>query len=1070
MRILLFALLPLSLCAATEYHVSLTGDDSNAGTAPAEAWRTIQYAVDRLQPGDTLTIAPGEYVESVYRKNIGSADVDTIIRAQIPGTVLLRGDVPVDGFTPVDGFRWIYSVPFDETPYSVAEADTFRLKNDALSIHELEFLPGTYHYDSEQKLLYISTSDLQPPDAHDYRVSVTPKHGFFLENPVRVILDGIAVTGFNNNEAIAHKFGGNHWGIYFTDPVQSTIRNCTAYLNGGGILMMSGEGDGGNTIEDCVAYGNYSRFNQEGGNIAIYRPGVGDVLRGNTVYLSAGHGQRFYLTARENILMENCFGWGNQAGDLWIKVGGGKGIAARNLIGFSSVPSASTHSLQFAGKGGAHVREPESSVFVRDESGFDEDKEFIDPIQFDFRLQRTSSLRGSGPDGSDRGPFPYDGTVYFVSPTGNDRASGGAVAEAWQSLTLALARLKPGDTLYLLEGTYADNAALQTDGVTLRARGFETVVLTGKWQVSGSNQVLERLNWAAPLQIANADNITLNNNCFSAKSTLTIRNSTNFRLSHNLIMPTVSISQSTAGFLSGNHFGGSPGLQIDDVATLTYSDYNAYAAANRSWDENGKIIPLSSIPDNNERYSQSAALNTAPDGWPINCQSLAATGPLGKPIGLNFPNKKRQLQFAGPFIHSVTTDTANLEWWASDPLSVSFSWGEADEPHQRHTVNQHLYSGYSLTGLAPGTTYSYELRLNAPFRFLATQTWLDFPAEAVYRGTFTTATEPHKPRDWYVSPDGDDANCGSTAERPLRSVNVAANQTRPGDTVWLAGGDYHETVWIRTTGTHEEPITFRNMPGEKVHFNGISRKLFAAFAGFSKHHLRFDGFYASELGRLGSHDGAHLAVDVGGMYVFSYSADIQMHRSLKDGRGVGYSVGFCTLIGCPGALMKNSVAIRGFGRPRFTASSNVRIENSVFFLGLINQLMIDGNPRTGASGLVRNNIFTDGLASKRGAHIIAAGPTVIEKDNCFFPRSPMEEKLLYSNADLKKSGSILADPGFRMLVDVPRTNDAGDPIYPVDRSPRRPVDFSDFFATNPEVIKRDMGLQPAAFTEFNFDE
>src|SRR5690606_402453 len=110
-------------------------------------------------------------------------------------------------------------------------------------------------------------------------------------------------------------------------------------------------------------------------------------------------GQRFYNTARENIVMEDCFGWGNQAGDLWIKVGGGEGITARNLIGFASVPSASTHSLQFGGKGGAHVREPETSLFARDEQDFDPDVEFVDPIHFDFRLQETSSLRGSGPAG-----------------------------------------------------------------------------------------------------------------------------------------------------------------------------------------------------------------------------------------------------------------------------------------------------------------------------------------------------------------------------------------------------------------------------------------------------------------------------------------------------------------------------------------------------------------------------------------------------------------------------------------------------------------------------------------------
>jgi parallel beta-helix repeat protein len=52
------ALVPAS---ATEYFVDLAGSNSAAGTAIAP-WRTLQYAADRVGPGDRVTVRPGNYV------------------------------------------------------------------------------------------------------------------------------------------------------------------------------------------------------------------------------------------------------------------------------------------------------------------------------------------------------------------------------------------------------------------------------------------------------------------------------------------------------------------------------------------------------------------------------------------------------------------------------------------------------------------------------------------------------------------------------------------------------------------------------------------------------------------------------------------------------------------------------------------------------------------------------------------------------------------------------------------------------------------------------------------------
>ena len=49
-----------TLDTGCEYHVSITGDDSNPGSASAPL-RTVQAAAMLAQPGDTVTVHEGIY-------------------------------------------------------------------------------------------------------------------------------------------------------------------------------------------------------------------------------------------------------------------------------------------------------------------------------------------------------------------------------------------------------------------------------------------------------------------------------------------------------------------------------------------------------------------------------------------------------------------------------------------------------------------------------------------------------------------------------------------------------------------------------------------------------------------------------------------------------------------------------------------------------------------------------------------------------------------------------------------------------------------------------------------------
>src|SRR4051812_42042008 len=81
---------------AAEWFVATSGNDRAAGDAPTAAFATVGKGASVLKAGDTLTILPGEYAEAVVvRKLVGTKERPVTIRAQRPGTVLLRGDVEV---------------------------------------------------------------------------------------------------------------------------------------------------------------------------------------------------------------------------------------------------------------------------------------------------------------------------------------------------------------------------------------------------------------------------------------------------------------------------------------------------------------------------------------------------------------------------------------------------------------------------------------------------------------------------------------------------------------------------------------------------------------------------------------------------------------------------------------------------------------------------------------------------------------------------------------------------------------------------------------------------------------
>lgn len=120
-----------ALFAGTEYHVSAEGNNANPGT-PANPFRTIQFAADQAQPGDTITVHEGIYRERINPPRGGTSDEQRIVFQAAPGAdVAIRGSEILEGWEKVKNDTWKATIPNeffgDHNPYNTRIAgDWFR--------------------------------------------------------------------------------------------------------------------------------------------------------------------------------------------------------------------------------------------------------------------------------------------------------------------------------------------------------------------------------------------------------------------------------------------------------------------------------------------------------------------------------------------------------------------------------------------------------------------------------------------------------------------------------------------------------------------------------------------------------------------------------------------------------------------------------------------------------------------------------------------------------------------------------------------------------------------------------
>ena len=1047
---------------AAEYFVNKQGRDTNRGLSPRTAFLTIQRGVEALKPGDTLAIGPGEYAETVRVVNLGKAEQSTLIRAEIPGTVLLRGDRDVElDFRKVAGRRFVYAADCKDDVLSVHEVDTLTALAPAADATALEFGPGRFYHDKGGGTLYVSSSDFRPPSRHCYSMGVLRGDGFQARDSRRIVFEGLAARGFTTpvtKPELCYPISG----FMLRDCEGCVVRGCVALLNESGVTVNNGDGHGNNRVEGCRTYAN-------GEGIVGYNPS-GETFQDCHCFLNRNYGARFYGTRRGDkpCLFSRLVAWGNPGGDYWFK---GKGLSEEGTHARAercvALKDCHIRALSHCVKGSRDWRGRPHPSNVTLPDGRERvlaflDGEFADPLNFDFRPQATSALRQAGKDSPYRGPYPYTADIRYVSADGNDGSDGLSITHAWKTLRHAFKTLRPGETLYIAGGRYTCTKPLTLQNVRIRGRGMDTVAIDGPVTGTACEDVsFERLRLTGPVRVVGGKHVRFDHCILSGGESVRMERVHGLAVTHGLLTVPLELQQCSKADLRGNLYAASPALRTDTPKAVEYSSYNSYPRAAQCWEVSGSAMGLSDLHKRQrDLYSivrvpeqtESDRLATLQNAW-----VFGGRGPLGTAVGPHREWRPLTLRLVGPFVHSVTDTTANVEWWTSLPAEVELRWGNTPECTNKSQVTQTSFCTHSMIGLKPGTTYYVRVGPHRLFSGADAAHRYRLPDREPAVVRFTTAPRPAAPATRYVSTHGSDENDGSTLRTAWRTLQHAADSVRPGDTVLIGGGAYPGTVYFRVTGSTDKPITFKAIPGEKVTIDGLAERLTAGFVLYGKSGYRFDSLYFD--GFAGIPDNT-AGAECGALLVRG-GRDLQVTRCHFSG---GWGPGLVAR-NCPGILVRNCVFMHSMSSTSFAACPDLRVENNAFVSPLIHHILVHAH--AGESYTVRNNLFAENTRGK--AHIPFASIGRSESNNCFYTRwAPQDRKVMGSYP-----GSLTL-PEYRAAV---RKTDsfAANPQWPGARGfcqgwgPKPATrDFPGLFATNPLVVSRGIGLQPEAFGDFHF--
>ncbi|MBP7933358.1 MAG: right-handed parallel beta-helix repeat-containing protein [Phycisphaerae bacterium] len=987
-------LLLAPLASAAEYFVKPDGHDETGGTSPDSALRTIQKGADRLAPGDTLTLAPGEYLQRFTMRRSGTAEKPITIRAAIPQFSVIRGNEIVRGFRKVEGMRFIWSIPRSRPVYRVLERDTQTAYLEAPALVDMDQFRRSHLYDPRAKILYIHTSDGQPPDQHVIAATVIPAYGVEITGEY-VHVDGLVIEGFFPTQM---RDSGRGFGMSVTGQ-QHEIRRCGFLFNGGGITINARKC----VIRDNLLIGN---LNPGYGELAqIYCTGQSEGVRilNNTLLNAQMYGIRNYGQPSDgevagNIVKDHAIG-------IDFKASKGKRSAVRNVsVGCS-------HFSWYSGAFGNDLREDHNTLqapgfwaqgpqpwmgkhtlFFGPDQG---DPRFAAPDHLDYRLQADSPFRGRGPDGADLGAHPFEPSVFFVGPTGNDSNSGLSVNQAFKTAGRAMRECRPGVTVYLLEGEYREPVRPETSGtaerpVMIRGRTLGPNVSVNRLDLSGLQHVwVDNLGIKEGAVLRDTTNIRLDR-CrllTAAGDALTVENGADIWLRRLSVSSTTGSAIRLRGVskdvrITSSILHAAAGRSLDTSIDHTrglFCEYNDYSCPPPLAIVNGRpaqdLTALQRLTGG-DRYSLAAEPRWSdPDSLAsIEPDSpCVAAGELCYNIGAGqTASKPIEPQIAEIQLRDVTPTTASLTWWtpytsnatwrtpldwsADHPVHSEIHYGTNSTANGRQYSFGDLYHQVTLHDLRPGTLYQFKIvipdrpwrdSIRQPYAAAAPRTgWRGAESQTLAFKTPTVAEWKPTRRTFYVAPTGSEANPGLD-ERAPTTLTAVSDRVRAGDTAVLLDGIYHEMFAPAATGTQDAPITLKARSPGRACLDGSTFLRPAAIALFWKDQIVIDGLVIRRFADKAYGDRAGLCSS---QVFLARCGEVTIQNCVLAGWGIGYGHGIVAR-GGDHITIQNCV-ITGFAHAANARQTRAfTLTGNTWYVPLIDCFNLDGRV------VVKNNLF-----------------------------------------------------------------------------------------------------------------
>ncbi|MEI8328052.1 MAG: 6-bladed beta-propeller [Candidatus Taylorbacteria bacterium] len=244
--------------------------------------------------------------------------------------------------------------------------------------------------------------------------------------------------------------------------------------------------------------------------------------------------------------------------------------------------------------------------------------------------------------------------------------------------------------------------------------------------------------------------------------------------------------------------------------------------------------------------SMSADTSSTTHSWPITdissghsytyypfCKDAALYENPVTPIAFNIPADTTAPDLVNVSPTFIYFDTAIIQWNTTEPSDTLFEYGTSASLGTLLPLDHSLSIPHAitLTGLAPGTTYYYQVTDKDK-----TGNSTSSPIQS-----FTTLSQSYA-QQYYISKTGSDSNTGTIGSpfATLEKGTVAARTWRTANPscstpimIWLRGGDYYRDSYLYLSGidagTTNCPTIFSGYPGENAVITGSKD-----ISGFSK--------------------------------------------------------------------------------------------------------------------------------------------------------------------------------------------------------------------------------------------